>query len=136
MKLSQLLDGTGVACPPELDGEIAGITCDSRRVEPGWAFVCIQGTAQDGHAYAEKAAQAGAAVVVAQRDVGLPCQLLAASTRRTWALMCANWFGRPAEKLHMVGVTGTNGKTTTTCMLKSVLEACGHKVGLSVPSRI
>ena len=53
MKLSQLLDGTGVACPPELDGEIAGITCDSRRVEPGWAFVCIQGTAQDGHAYAE-----------------------------------------------------------------------------------
>ena len=130
MKLSQLLDGTGVACPPELDGEIAGITCDSRRVEPGWAFVCIQGTAQDGHAYAEKAAQAGAAVVVAQRDVGLPCQLLAASTRRTWALMCANWFGRPAEKLHMVGVTGTNGKTTTTCMLKSVLEACGHKVGL------
>ena len=50
MKLSQLLDGTGVACPPELDGEIAGITCDSRRVEPGWAFVCIQGTAQGGHA--------------------------------------------------------------------------------------
>ena len=122
MKLSQLLDGTGVACPPELDGEIAGITCDSRRVEPGWAFVCSQGTAQDGHAYAEKAAQAGAAVVVAQRDVGLPCQLLAASTRRTWALMCANWFGRPAEGLTLVGVTGTNGKTTTAFLIKDMLE--------------
>lgn len=110
-------------------GRIAGITCDSRRVEPGWAFVCIQGTAQDGHAYAEKAAQAGRRSLSRSGTWGfLPTS--GCLYRRTWALMCANWFGRPGGKAHMVGVTGTNGKTTTTCMLKSVLEACGHKVGL------
>ncbi len=129
MKLSELFRDTGVTGP---EMEIAGITCDSRRVEPGWAFVCIEGTAADGHRFADKAVQAGATVVVAQRELNLPgvCQLRAQNTRRVWALMCANWFGRPAEKLHMVGVTGTNGKTTTTCMLKGILEACGHKVGL------
>lgn len=132
MKLSQLLAGTGVQAGPALaELDIQGITCDSRRVQPGWAFVCIKGTAADGHRYAPAAAEAGAAVVLAQKDVGLSeRQILTDNTRRLWALMCANWFGRPAERLHLVGVTGTNGKTTTTCMLKFILEACGYKVGL------
>lgn len=132
MKLSQLLAGTGIQAGPALaELDIQGITCDSRRVQPGWAFVCIEGTAADGHRYAPAAAEAGAAVVLAQKDVGLPDrQILTDNTRRLWALMCANWFGRPAERLHLVGVTGTNGKTTTTCMLKSILETCGYKVGL------
>lgn len=132
MKLSQLLAGTGIQAGPALaELDIQGITCDSRRVQPGWAFVCIEGTAADGHRYAPAAAEAGAAVVLAQKDLGLPGrQILTDNTRRLWALMCANWFGRPAERLHLVGVTGTNGKTTTTCMLKFILEACGYKVGL------
>lgn len=129
MKLSALFQGTGVTGP---EMEIAGITCDSRRVEPGWAFVCMEGAAADGHRFADKAVQAGAVLLVTQRELDLPgvCQICVPNTRRLWALMCANWFGRPAEKLHLVGVTGTNGKTTTTCMLKTILEACGHKVGL------
>ena len=80
MKLSQLMKGLDVI---DTNGEleIEGITCDSRRVKPGWAFVCIEGTAADGHDFAEKAAQDGAALVVAQRDLGLDCQLLVPSTR-------------------------------------------------------
>ena len=129
MKLSQLMIGVDAAY---VDGEmeIEGITCDSRRVKPGWAFVCIQGTAADGHAFAQKAVEAGASLVVAQRDLGLACQLMVPSTRRAWARMSANWFGNPAEKLHLVGITGTNGKTSTTYMLKAIMEACGYKVGL------
>ena len=127
MRLSQLMD---LPVCPERDTEIAGITCDSRRVLPGWVFVCIRGTAADGHLFAEKAAAAGAAAIVAERDVGLACQLLVPSTRIAWARMCAAWFGHPAERLHLIGITGTNGKTTTTYLLKAVLEACGHKVGL------
>ena len=128
MKLSQLMK-TVVSDIP-LDQEIAGITCDSRRVEPGWVFVCISGTAADGHDYAAQAAQAGAVVVVAQRDVQLANQILVPSTRIAWARMCANWFGNPADRLHLVGITGTNGKTTTTYLLKTILETCGYKVGL------
>lgn len=131
MKLSQLLEGTGIHAGVPADMEIEGITCDSRRVKPGWAFVCIEGTAADGHRFAGAAIEAGARVVIAQRDTaGAERQILVGNTRRVWARMCANWFGRPAERLHLIGVTGTNGKTTTTCMLKSILEVCGCKVGL------
>ena len=117
MKLSQLMK-TVVSDIPS-DQEVAGITCDSRRVEPGWVFVCISGTTADGHDYAVQAAQAGAAAVVAQRDLQLDNQILVPSTRVAWARMCANWFGNPADRLHLVGITGTNGKTTTTYLLKT-----------------
>lgn len=127
MKLSKLLDGITVSSD---DRDIAGITCDSSRVAPGWAFVCIRGAAADGHAFAAQAAADGAAVIIAEEDTGCEGQLLVPSTRKAWAQMCANWFGNPSEKLHMIGVTGTNGKTSTTYMLKAVLESCGYKVGL------
>ena len=116
--------------------EIAGITCDSRRVGPGWVFVCIRGVERDGHRYAAQAEQAGAAAIVAEEEIGCPgctgraVPLLVPSSRRAWAQMCANWFGRPAERLHLVGITGTNGKTSETYMLKAILEGCGQKVGL------
>lgn len=126
MLLSQLLDG---ALPID-DREIAGITCDSRRVERGFAFVCISGTAQDGHVYAADALARGAAVVITQIPQGLSDEVTVESTRKTWARMCARWFGDPAQKLHLIGVTGTNGKTTVTWLLKAALTACGHKVGL------
>lgn len=132
MKLQDLLYNTGIELTDALSGEreIKAITCDSRRVEAGCLFLCVVGTAVDGHRYAADAAAAGAAVVVVQRDMGLENQLLVEDTRRAWAEICANWYGRPAEKLHMIGVTGTNGKTTTTCLIKSMLEYDGHKVGL------
>lgn len=136
MKLCELMRDTGTMpgrYPEEM--EIQGVCCDSRRVEPGFAFVCIRGTAMDGHDYARQAAESGAAVIVAEHPVDLGnagdvCLVLVESGRKAWARMCANWFGNPAERLHLIGVTGTNGKTTTTYLLKTILEANGEKVGL------
>lgn len=128
MTLSELMMHTGAAVTGT--DEVAGITCDSRKVKPGWVFVCICGTASDGHAFAEKALADGALAVVVQRDLGLEHQILVESTRHAWAMMCANWFGWPSRQLHLLGITGTNGKTSVTYMLKSVLESCGYKVGL------
>ena len=131
MKLHELLQNTGMTAEAmDTDREITAITCDSRRVEPGCLFVCIDGTAVDGHRFAAAAEADGAAAVVVQRDMGLRTQLLTDNSRRAWAEICANWFGRPSERLHLIGVTGTNGKTTTTTLIKSMLEHAGHKVGL------
>lgn len=110
--------------------EICGITSDSREIKAGYAFVCINGVADDGHNYAAVAAQQGAAVVITERKIGLPNEVVVSDTHTTYADMCANWFGRPADSLKLIGVTGTNGKTSITYMLKCVLEAAGHKVGL------
>ncbi|MBQ5840331.1 MAG: UDP-N-acetylmuramoyl-L-alanyl-D-glutamate--2,6-diaminopimelate ligase, partial [Clostridia bacterium] len=131
MKLQDLLRETDISLP---DGwgerDITAITCDSRRVEDGCLFVCIDGTAVDAHRFAPQAQRDGAAAIVVQRDMGLSCQLMTAHTRQAWAQICANWFGRPATRLRMIGITGTNGKTTTSTLIKSMLEYGGHKVGL------
>ncbi len=126
MKLSQLMS----CATPLGDLEITGVTNDSRKIQPGCAFVCIVGSKFDGHTYAVQAIASGAAVVIAQRDTGVVQQVLVEDTHAAYALMCANWFGNPAKKLTLVGVTGTNGKTSVTSMIKAILEADGHKVGL------
>lgn len=110
--------------------EISGVTCDSRKVKNGYAFVCIVGSLSDGHDYAQSALEKGAAVIVAQKDLGIDNQIIVEDTHAAFATMCANWFGNPAKKLKLIGVTGTNGKTSVTYMLKSILESAGHKVGL------
>ena len=110
--------------------EISGITCDSREVKCGYVFVCISGTVMDGHSFAAMAADSGAAVIIAEKDVGLENQIIVDDTHKAYALMCAKWFGNPADSLHLIGVTGTNGKTSVTYILKSILEQAGHKVGL------
>mgnify|MGYP000002014212 FL=1 len=110
--------------------EITGITCDSRQVKPGYLFVCIKGAASDGHDYAAAAVKNGAAAVVAERDTGEKNQILAENTHAAYADICAKWFGNPADSLHLLGVTGTNGKTSVTYMLKCILEKAGYKVGL------
>ena len=110
--------------------EISGITCDSRQVKPGFAFVCIKGAKSDGHDYAEKALENGAAVIIAERDLGLEVQIVVSDTHAAYADMCANWFGNPADSLKLLGVTGTNGKTSVTYMMKKILEKAGYKVGL------
>lgn len=110
--------------------EITGITCNSREVKEGFAFVCINGTNVDGHTFAKSALEAGASVIVAERDLGLDNQIVVNDTHSVYAAMSANWFGCPAEKMHLIGVTGTNGKTSVTYMLKEILEKAGHKVGL------
>ena len=126
MKLINLIE-----CKNNLaDIEITGITCDSRQVKPGFAFVCINGAKSDGHDYAEKAVESGAAAVIAERNLGLSNQIVVPDTHAAYADMCANWFGNPAKDLKLLGVTGTNGKTSVTYMMKKILEKAGYKVGL------
>lgn len=121
-----------------LNTEVTDIYYDSRKVTPGGLFVCIVGTQRDSHDYAADVAAKGAAVLAIQHD--LPAEVLAAlpdvtvvkfeSTRYAMALLSTAYFGRPALEMTMVGVTGTKGKTITTHMIKAVLEAAGHKVGM------
>ncbi len=112
------------------DREITGVTCDSRKIKEGFAFICISGTKFDGHDFAEKALELGAAVVITERNLGLEDEITVSDTHAAFADMCAKWFGNPADSLKLIGVTGTNGKTSVTYMLKKVLEAKGFKVGL------
>ena len=112
------------------DVEITGLTCDSRNVTKGSVFVCINGAAQDGHKYAKSAYDSGAAVIVCEKDTGLDNQIFVEDSRKEYAKMSANWFSNPAKKLKIIGVTGTNGKTSVSYMIKEILENCGHKVGL------
>ncbi len=127
MLLSKLLCGAGSNFS---DIEVSGVTCNSKEVKEGYAFVCISGIGADGHDFAEDAVKRGAAVVIAERDLGLDNQVIVKSTRKVFASMCAAWFGFPAKKLRLIGVTGTNGKTSVTYMLKAILEKAGFKVGL------
>ena len=126
MKLFDLIE-----CKESLaETEITGITCDSRQVKSGFAFICINGAKSDGHDYAEKALENGAAVIVAERDLGISNQIVVPDTHAAYADMCAKWFGNPADSLKLLGVTGTNGKTSVTYMMKKILEKAGYKVGL------
>lgn len=112
------------------DIELTYITNDSRRVVKGCAFVCIIGSNSDGHDFAADAAQKGAAVIISQRDMGLDNQIVVHDTHRAYADGCAAYFGNAADSLKLIGITGTNGKTTVTYLVKSVLEQLGKKVGL------
>ncbi|MDD6479617.1 MAG: UDP-N-acetylmuramoyl-L-alanyl-D-glutamate--2,6-diaminopimelate ligase [Oscillospiraceae bacterium] len=112
------------------DLEITGVTCDSRNVKPGNVFVCINGPLNDGHKFAKNAIDSGAVIIICERDLGFDNQIIVKKSREVYAKMCAVWFGHPTEKLKIIGVTGTNGKTSVTYMLKKILEANGHKVGL------
>ena len=110
--------------------EVTGVTNDSRKIKKGMVFVCLQGTRVDGHQYARQAEQAGAAVIITERDTGAGNQLIVENSRRVYAGLCSAFFGHPASRVKIVGITGTNGKTTTSVLLKWVLEQQGHKVGL------
>ena len=110
--------------------EIMGVTSDSRAVRQGSLFVCIPGTRFDGHDFATAAESAGAAAVIAERDTGVKNQIIVPDAHAAYARVCAAWFGNPADSIRLVGVTGTNGKTSVTYMLKRILEKSGYKVGL------
>lgn len=132
MKLACLLAPLGIV-QGFTDVEISDIVYDSRRAKPGCAFVCMRGSSSDGHRYAAGAVQAGAAVVVAEEPVEAPGAqvILVPDTRKALALMSAAFFGNPAEgDISVIGVTGTKGKTTTAYMIRSILEAAGHKTGV------
>ena len=129
MLLSALLDGVQVFSDYE-DRDAGTVVNDSRKIKPGDVFVCINGAAADGHEYAGSALEKGAAAIVCERDLGLPGQILVGDTHLAYSKMAANFYGNPSKKLRLIGVTGTNGKTTTTKLVKSVLTRIGKKVGL------
>lgn len=129
MKLSQILKGIKVL-NDYTDIEVLDVTQDSRLVKEGSLFVCIKGAAFDGHSVAGEMLSKGACAVVVEKDMGLDNQVIVEDTRGIFSYICANFFSNPAEKLKLIGLTGTNGKTTTTFLIKQILENVGKKVGL------
>ena len=128
MRLSRVMEGTGARGPLERDPEVALVTGDSREVRPGAIFFALVGGKADGHGFAAEAAARGAVAVVAEREV--PCApavlLVAQSARRAMAIAASNFHGRPGDAMTLVGVTGTNGKTTVTYLV----EACAREAGI------
>lgn len=131
MKLQQLLTGLDY----ELQGsysEVSGLNYDSRKVQPGDLFVAIRGFQVDGHDFVDHARQNGAVAAMVERALphcDLP-QIIVQDTRYALGIVSANFYHRPAQKLRILGITGTNGKTTSTYLVKSILEQAGFKVGL------
>lgn len=133
MKLRDLLaDTDDVAVTGDPDTDIAGLSIDTRTLEPGDVFVALRGgQLEDRHEFLDDAVQAGASAVVVEDAIDLPVATVrVASTRRSLPAMAARFYDAPARSLRMVGVTGTNGKTTTTYLIRAILEAHGLSTGL------
>lgn len=120
------------------DCAVLDITDSTKSVVAGAVFVCIQGAHFDGHTAALEMEQQGAVLIVAERDTGAKNQVLVENTRSAYALLCAAFYGYPARKLQLIGVTGTNGKTTTTMLLHGLFRRAGLTAGLigTVENRI
>ena len=115
----------------DMDVEITSLCVDSRKAGPGALFFCTPGLRVDAHDFAPQAVKLGAVALVVQRELplGVP-QVLVEDVRAALSYMAAEYFGNPAEKLMMLGITGTKGKTTTSFLVKSIMEAAGVKTGL------
>ncbi len=136
MLLSELLEGLTYQCVQgKVDCSVSAVVYDSRKVQEECLFICIKGANFDGHEFAKDVVSQGAKVLVVSepieavddKDVTV---IKVEDTRYAMAFISAAWFGHPAEKLKTIGITGTKGKTTTTYLVKSILENAGYKVGL------
>ncbi len=148
MTLSRVLDGVSVIKMFQTmygrmvvthDVEVGKIQYDSRKIQPGDLFVAIKGGTVDGHTFIGNAVSNGAKVVVVEDDAALPdaffmhagvVKIVVADSRKALAILSSNFYDRPSHKLRLIGVTGTNGKTSTTHLIKSMLEAEGKTAGL------
>lgn len=134
MRLTELLKNLEYKCEQgSLDTDVRSVVFDSRKADKDSLFICIKGAVSDGHKYAQEVVEKGASVLVVQDDVTVPEQVTVIKvpdSRYAMACISAAWFGHPAEKMKVIGITGTKGKTTTTYLVKSILENAGHKVGL------
>ena len=134
MKLSTLVHHLGSMGTYNLcDIEITGITNDSRKVRPGYLYVAIKGYKADGHNFIKKSIECGAQAIVSEErsslDTNIP-QIIVRDTRKALSSLSCCFYNNPSQKINLVGVTGTNGKTTTTFLTKSVIEKAGYETGL------
>ncbi len=129
MLLSELLKGINILSQYE-DREITDVTDKTNRISEGCAFVCVVGARFDGHSFAENALKEGAKAVIVSKDLGLKEQILVENTREAYAIMCKNLNDCAVDKLTVIGITGTNGKTTTAFVIKDILAELGEKSGL------
>ncbi len=118
-----------------IDKSISEVVYDSRKISKDCLFICICGYVSDGHTFAAEAVEKGASVLVVQKDVEIPTDsdvtiIKVEDTRYAMAFIAAAYFGHPAKEMKVIGITGTKGKTTTTYLIKSILEGAGYKVGL------
>lgn len=129
MKLSELLKGIQTNSV-YTDCEVSDVTDKSSEITKGCVFVCICGARFDGHSVAAEAMERGAAAVIVEKALGLKNQILVPDTRAAYSALCANFYGNPSARLSLIGITGTNGKTTTAFLIKSILDKLGQKTGL------
>jgi UDP-N-acetylmuramoyl-L-alanyl-D-glutamate--2,6-diaminopimelate ligase len=134
MNFQEILDGAEVLSQSGGDCPVKGLDYDSRRVQPAWVFVAMRGEITDGNRYIDAAIAAGACAVVTDSGTETPREGVAWAVvphgRRALARLSANFYKRPAERLRVIGITGTNGKTTTTFIVESILQAAGRKNAL------
>ncbi len=134
MRLSKLLEGLEryeVLYDGEWDGEIDSLCVDSRKKAENSLFFCLSGGRADGHAYAQESVENGAVAVVCERPLAVAVpQILVADSREALGVLASVFFGAPSERLTVVGITGTNGKTTTSYMLESIFREQGKKTGI------
>lgn len=133
--LETLLNGLAYRCEQgNIEKQITAVVYDSRKVVEGCLFICIEGAKFDGHSVADDVVRAGAVALVVQKPVTIAdaqaAVIAVEDTRYAMACISAAYFGHPAEKLKTIGITGTKGKTTTTYLVKSILEHAGYRVGL------
>ncbi|MGH9731544.1 MAG: Mur ligase family protein, partial [Candidatus Acidiferrales bacterium] len=138
MNLKELFSGAEIgAVNGAVDADIRTVAYDSRKVAPGTLFFALQGEKEDGNRYVPDALKRGAIAIASERarPVGMAenvawVEILPGAQRRVLAVVSAKFYGQPANALQLVGVTGTNGKTTTTYLVDSILRAAGKKTGL------
>ena len=134
MNLAKMLERVEYECiSGTTDVEITQVVNDSRKAGPGALFLCIRGAVVDGHTFADAVVKQGVRALVVEEEVDVPegvTVIKVADSRYAMALIAAAWYGHPASQLKVIGITGTKGKTTTTYMVKSILENAGYKVGL------
>lgn len=129
MLLSELLKGVNVK-NEYIDREISDVTDNTKKVTGNCAFVCVSGARFDGHNFAKEVMENGAVTVIVSKDLGLREQVLVENTREAYAIMCKNLFGASVDKMTLIGITGTNGKTTTAFIVKDILKEFNIKSGL------